>query len=114
MTLYKPTTPAALDKLVKIVLSSEEAYFGNLDWVDKHLYLKGNKAYPGPGELQVSLPITGVVGTPAYLLEPNLTTDGRKAYSSALEGCLKISAASATSSRPRIRGNGCRGPCSTP
>jgi hypothetical protein len=82
-------SPAALERLVKVALGAEEAYFGNMDWDEKHLYLKGNPAYPGPGEQHVSLPITGVYGTPSYLLEPNLTIAGRKAYSAALEVCLK-------------------------
>ena len=87
--LYKPKSPAALEKLVSVVRAAEDAYFNNMEWDDKHLYIKGNKLFPGPGELHLSRPITGLYGTPDYLLEPQLTFEGRKAYNIGLEAALK-------------------------
>ena len=87
--IYKPKSPTALDKLVKVVMGAEDAYFNNMEWDEKHLYLKGNKLFPGPGELHLSRPITGIYGTPDYLLEPQLTFEGRKAYNAGLETALK-------------------------
>jgi hypothetical protein len=60
-----------------------------MEWDDKHLYLKGNKLFPGPGELHLSRPITGLYGTPDYILEPQLSFEGRKAYNLGLEAALK-------------------------
>lgn len=87
--LYKPKSPAALDKLTALVLSAEDAYFKNMDWDEQHAYLKGNKLFPGPGELHLSRPITGLYGTPDFLLEPQMTLEGRKAYNTGLEAVLK-------------------------
>ncbi|MBI5092843.1 MAG: hypothetical protein HZB26_10425 [Candidatus Hydrogenedentes bacterium] len=87
--LYKPKSPAALDKLVNVVRGAEDAYFNSMEWDEKRLYLKGNKAFPGPGELHLSRPITGLYGTPDYLLEPQLTFAGRSAYNAGLEAVLK-------------------------
>lgn len=94
--LYKPKNPAALEKLAKVVLDAEEAYMGSMDWDETRTYLKGNKALPslfglipGPGELHLSRPITGLNGTPDYILEPQLTHEGRKNYNLKLEQCLK-------------------------
>ena len=87
--IYQPKSPAALDRLVKVVLGAEDAYFNSMEWDEKHLYLKGLKAFPGPGELHLSRPITGIYGTPDYLLEPQLTFEGRKAYNAGLETALK-------------------------
>jgi len=94
--LYKPKSPKALDSLLKVVRGAEDAYFENMDWDEDRLYLKGNKELPqlfghlpGPGEFHLSRPITGLNGEPDYLLEPHLTYEGRMAYSSALEACLK-------------------------
>ena len=91
--LYRPQSPAALDGLVRIVRGAEDAYFDNMDWDAEHRYLKGQKAFPGPGEFHLSRPITGIYGTPDYLLEPHLTIEGRMAYNAALETCLRDSCA---------------------
>ena len=87
--IYKPKSPAALDKLVAVVLAAEDAYFKNMDWDEAHAYLKGNTLFPGPGELHLSRPITGIYGTPDYLFEPQLTFEGRMAYNAGLEAALK-------------------------
>ncbi len=87
--LYKPKSPAALDKLVGIVRGAEDAYFNSMEWDEKHVYLKDLKLFPGPGELHLSRPITGLYGTPDYLLEPQLSLEGRKAYNAGLEAVLK-------------------------
>jgi len=87
--IYKPKSPAALDKLTRVVLGAEAAYFDNMDWDEEHRYLRGDLSIPGPGELHLSNPITGVVGPPIYILEPNMTTAGRKAYAAALHALLK-------------------------
>jgi len=60
-----------------------------MEWDEKHVYLRGNKLFPGPGELHLSRPITGIYGTPDYLLEPQLSFEGRKAYNAGLEAALK-------------------------
>ncbi|MCC6795279.1 MAG: hypothetical protein IT366_09190 [Candidatus Hydrogenedentes bacterium] len=87
--IYQPKSPEALSKLTNLVFAAEDAYFKNMDWDAEHRYLKGNKLYPGPGELHLSRPITGLYGTPDYLLEPQMTLEGRIAYNVALEGVLK-------------------------
>jgi hypothetical protein len=87
--LYKPKTPAALDALVALVLAAEDAYFNNMDWDEQHMYLKGLSLFPGPGELHLSRPITGIYGTPDYLFEPHMTFDGRMAYNHALAAVLE-------------------------
>jgi hypothetical protein len=87
--IYKPKSPAAVEKLVSIVRAAEDAYFNSMEWDDKHFYLKGNKLFPGPGELHLSRPITGLYGTPDYILEPQLSFEGRKAYNIGLEAALK-------------------------
>ena len=87
--IYQPKTPAALAKLTGLVLAAEDAYFKNMDWDDAHRYFKGNTLFPGPGELHLSRPITGLYGTPDYLLEPQMTFAGRMAYNAALEAVLK-------------------------
>ena len=83
--IYKPKTPEALDKLVAVVLGAEDAYFKNMDWDAEHRFLKGNKLFPGPGELHLSRPITGLYGTPDYLYEPQLTFEGRQATTRGLK-----------------------------
>ena len=87
--LYLPKTPAALDKLVAVVLGTEDAYFKNMDWDEQHFHLKGLSIFPGPGELHLSRPITGIYGTPDYLYEPHMTFEGRMAYNHALDAVLK-------------------------
>lgn len=87
--LYKPKTPEALARLVKLVFAAEDAYFKNMDWDDEHRYLKGNKLFPGPGELHLSRPITGLYGTPDFILEPQMTFDGRMKYNAELEAVLR-------------------------
>ncbi len=87
--LYKPKTPDALDRLVSVVRGAEDACFNNMDWDAEHRYLKGNKLFPGPGELHLSRPITGIYGTPDFILEPQMTFDGRMAYNAGLEAALK-------------------------
>jgi hypothetical protein len=87
--IYKPKNPAALDKLVVAVRGAEDAYFKNMDWDEQHFFLKGNKLFPGPGELHLSRPITGIYGTPDFLLEPQMTFQGRMAYNAGLETVLK-------------------------
>jgi hypothetical protein len=87
--LYQPKSPAALGQLVKVVLGAEDAYFSSIEWDEQHRYLKGSRACPGPGELHLSRPITGIYGTPDYLLQPQLTRAGRQAYNAKLEACLK-------------------------
>lgn len=87
--LYKPKNPAALDRLTALVLAVEDAYFSNMDWDENQVYLKGNKLFPGPGELHLSRPITGLYGTPDFLLEPQMTLEGRLACNAGLEAALK-------------------------
>lgn len=87
--LYQPRIPAALDRLVSLVLAAEDAYVKNMDWDENHVYLKGNKLFPGPGELHLSRPITGLYGTPDFLLEPQITLEGRLACNAGLEAALK-------------------------
>ena len=87
--LYQPRNPAALDRLVSLVLAAEDAYVKNMDWDENHVYLKGNKLFPGPGELHLSRPITGLYGTPDFLLEPQMTLEGRLACNAGLEAALK-------------------------
>ncbi len=94
--LYKPKSPQALDTLVQVVRGAEDAYFDNMDWDEDRFYLNGNQdlpqlfgRFPGPGELHLSRPLTGLYGTPDYLLEPHLTYEGRRAYNAGLEACLK-------------------------
>ncbi len=87
--LYKPKTPEALDKLVKVFVKAEDAYFGNMDYDEDGVHLKTLKAFPGPGELHISFPVAGASGPPAYIFEPNLTLDGRAAYQQGLQECLK-------------------------
>lgn len=87
--LYKPKSPSALDKLTALILRAEDAYFKNMDWDEQHLYLKGLSLFPGPGELHLSRPITGIYGTPDYLFEPHMTFDGRMAYNHGLEAVLQ-------------------------
>lgn len=87
--LYQPKTPEALTRLGKLVLAAEDAYFNNMDWDPEHRYLNENKLFPGPGELHLSRPITGLYGTPDFLLEPQMTFTGRMAYNAALEAVLK-------------------------
>ena len=56
------------------------------------IHLKGQQSYPGPGELHIGFGIGlagGVSAVPVYLLEPNLTDQGRAAYARGLETCLK-------------------------
>ena len=45
--------------------------------------------FPGPGELHLSRPITGLYGTPDFLLEPQMTLEGRLACNAGLEAALK-------------------------
>lgn len=87
--IYQPKKTSALQKLTGLVLAAEDAYFKNMDWDSDHRYLNENKLFPGPGELHLSRPITGLYGTPDYLLEPQMTLNGRMAYNTALEGVLK-------------------------
>ena len=44
---------------------------------------------PGEGELHLSRPITGIYWTPDYILEPQLSFEGRKAYNARLGEILK-------------------------
>ena len=90
--LYRPRTPEALKKLVRIFQLAEDAYCGNLDYDADGIHLKGLPAYPGPGELHIGLGIglaAGASAVPVHLLAPNLSDKGRTLYAKGLETCLK-------------------------
>ena len=90
--LYQPKNAAAQRTLVETFQLAEDAYFHNLDYAADGIHLKGLPDYPGPGELHIGFGIGlsgSVSAVPVYLLEPNLTDQGRAAYAKGLETCLK-------------------------
>ena len=90
--LFQPKTPQAHKKLIETFQLAEDSYFGNMDYDPDGIHLKGQQGYPGPGELHIGFGLGlagGVSAVPVYLLEPNLTDQGRAAYARGLETCLK-------------------------
>ena len=90
--LYQPKSTAAHKRLVEVFRLAENAYLSNMNYDNDGVHLKGQPAYPGPGELHIGFGIGlagGASAVPVYLLEPNLNDKGRAAYAKGLETCLK-------------------------
>lgn len=89
--LYQPKTQEAHRFLVKTFQQGEEAYLSNMNYDADGIHLKGQLAYPGPGELHIGFGVSLAGATsavPVYLYEPNLNDQGRAAYAKGLEACL--------------------------
>jgi len=82
---YKPRNPAALNRLMSVVQTAEESYFGQ--W-SAELFGK-LWGIPVPGEFKLDQNLFGTSPGPAtYLKEPCLDPKGRKEYRSGLKNVL--------------------------